>query len=331
MAPTDPVDPTADAPSIDLRSRIPRSAHGTPLLEHLLQRFRYHDRDTWLRELAAGRLTVDGSLARPETRLVAGGELCYCKQHHEPRVDTDVQVVHDDADVLVVDKPAHLPVHADGPFVRHTLVHLLRTRLHAPQLQLVHRLDRETSGLMVVARRPDARGRLETQFRSGTVAKAYLAVVHGRVAADFAVDAPIGHHATSSIALRRSAAADARAPQPARTEFTVVHAGADRTLLRAVPRTGRTHQIRVHLEHAGHPLLGDKLYGRSDADYLAFVAHVKAGGDARQVPAGMPDRQLLHAVELGFHHPTSGAPLVFTSEPRRDFVAWQPDRPAADR
>ena len=104
--------------------------------------------------------------------------------------------------------------------------------------------------------------------------------------------------------------------------FTVAERGPDRTLLTCRPTTGRTHQIRAHLEHAGHAILGDKLYGRPDADYLAFVRRMKAGGDPRETPPGEPGRQLLHATRLRLRHPTSNAPTEFEHDPPREFFEW---------
>ncbi|HZN39097.1 MAG TPA: RluA family pseudouridine synthase [Planctomycetota bacterium] len=308
--------------SIALRSRVPAHADGATLLDYLLQRFPYHDRATWLGEIAGGRLLVGERAGRAEHVLRRGAVVTYLKEHREPIVDADIRVMHDDDAIVVAEKPAHLPMHADGPFVRNTFIHVLRTTLASPALQLVHRLDRETSGLCVVPRTRAARIALQDQFRTGTVQKTYVAVVHGRVERDFACEQPIGLAASSAIALRRTALPEAIEPRPACTRFEVLKRGEARTMLRCVPKTGRTHQIRVHLEAAGFPLLGDKLYGRSDADYLAFVASVKAGGDARDVPANQPDRHLLHASELCFDHPRTGRRLAFSSAPPAIFEAW---------
>lgn len=307
---------------LELRSRVPADSGGVALIDYLLRRFRYQDRSAWLREIAAGRLSVDGRVLGPEERLRAGSRLTYRRAHDEPPIDDRAVVLHSDGAILVVQKPAHLPMHADGPFVRHTLIHLLQTRLAAPGLQLVHRLDRETSGLCIVARTAAARDHLRRQFQDGSVTKVYLAVVQGRAEHDFIVEEPIGHSLHSSIALRRAAGSRAAAPKPARTSFTVVRRGERRSLLRCVPHTGRTHQIRVHLEAAGLPLLGDKLYGRPDADYLAFVARVKAGGAASRTEDGSPGRQLLHAAELAFAHPDSGTRLHFRDPMPAEFEPW---------
>jgi len=316
--------PATPSPGLQLASRIPADAHGSALIDYLLARFRYHDRSAWLGELRAGRLTVDGVKVLADHRLRAGASLVYTKVHREPEVPLDLPIIYDDAALLVVAKPALLPMHADGPFIRHTLIHVVRTTLGLPDAHLVHRLDRETSGVVVVAKSGPVRAVLERQFAAGEVEKTYQAIVSGAVAADFRVDAPIGHAAHSTIALRRSAAPDARDPRQAATDFAVERRGADRTLLRCTPHTGRTHQIRVHLEHAGHPLLGDKLYGCPDAHYLEFVARVKAGGDPRDLRPGHPPRQLLHAAEIAFAHPLDGTPVRFRADPPADFAAWSP-------
>ena len=295
----------AGAP-LTLRSRVPADARGMRLLDFLAERFRYHDRARWQRELAERRLSLDGRPATGDEPLRAGMRLVYEKQHVEPPVDDRIGVLHEDEDLLAVDKPAHLPMHADGPFIRNTLIGLLRTRRGEPDLQLVHRLDRETSGLCLVAKSQRAQLSLQQQFRDGTVQKTYAAVVHGRVAGPLHIDLPIGHKNGAEVRLRRSAAPDALQPRPARTDCTVLEHGSSRTLLACQPRTGRTHQIRVHLEAVGHPIVGDRLYGRSDADYLAFVRHVKAAGSVHDVPHGEPDRQLLHALEIVFDHPGAG-------------------------
>ena len=309
-------------PTLDLRCRIPPQAHGTALLDYLLARFPYHDRTAWLTELAAGRLTVDGRTVGARHVLRQGERLTYHKVHREPAVDAGFVVVHDDPSVVVVRKPAHLPMHADGPFVRNTLIHLLRDHLQARDLHLVHRLDRETSGLCVLARSAATRDALRVQFAAGPVRKAYLALVRGLATGDFVVDLPVGRSAESAVSLRRACGPTAIAAKPARTSFHVLARGPERTLLRCEPITGRTHQIRVHLEAAGLPLLGDKLYGRSDADYLAFVAHVKAGGSALDAPIGEPGRQLLHASELAFDHPGSAERLEFSDPAPPEFSTW---------
>lgn len=313
------------AEELVLRSSVPGWAAGMQLPDYLAQRFRYRSRTDWLAEIAAGRILVDDVTPPAGRPLRAGQQVLYRKLHREPPVDRSVRVLLLDDHLLVVDKPAHLPCHGDGAFVRNTLVHLLRQRFG--DVHLVHRLDRETSGALVAARSAAARASLERQFGSGAVQKSYLAIVRGNVPADFVADGPIARAQGSRIALRRAVAAgEGPSAKPAWTAFHVLRAG-PRSLLRCVPKTGRTHQIRVHLEHAGFPVFGDKLYGRPDADFLAFVARVKQGGDPREVPDGEPDRQLLHAHQLEFEHPASGQRVAVEAPPPAAMMRWAP--PAA--
>src|SRR5262249_37983686 len=266
-----------------LTSRTPAWADGMPLADYLARRFPYLDAAAWRREIEDGRVAVNARTGAEVCAVRRGDSVAWRRPQAEPEVATDWRLVHEHAEYIVVDKPAHLPCHGDGAFVRHTLVHLLRQTFG--DVFLVHRRDRETSGLVVAARSERARRALDAQFRGGGVDKSYLAVVRGAVAGDFVADGAIGRDRASAIALRRAVvAADADGAMAAATEVTVLAGAPDRSLVRCAPRTGRTHQIRVHLANAGHPVLGDKLYGRSDDEYLAFVRHVKSGGSPRWAP-----------------------------------------------
>jgi RluA family pseudouridine synthase len=283
------------------------------LVDYLARRFPYLTAQDWAEEVRQGRISLGDAPITPTTQVRRGNALAWIRTRPEPEVDRQISVLHADSDLVVVDKPAHLPCHADGPFQRNTLVWLLRQQFGA--LQLVHRLDRETSGVLVATRSERARAALDTQFRLGLVQKQYLAIVRGCVQHDFAADEAIGRHRNAKVALRRTASVDhAIDTQSARTEFTVLRRSADRTLLRCIPKSGRTHQIRVHLEAHGHPILGDKLYGRSDEDYLRFVEHVKQGGSARWSVDDGPDRQLLHAESVSFAHPVTGSLVRYERE-----------------
>ena len=307
-----------------LQSRVPAAAAGLTLGEYLAARFRYLDLDAWRAQVAAGRVRCNGGAARVEDRLAAGDLVAYRPAHAEPRADTAIELLHDEPDFVVVFKPAHLVAHADGAFVQNTFFRVLERHFAArgerPRLALAHRLDRETSGVLVVAKTRAAGRNLQQQFAAGGVRKEYDAVVHGVIGRQsLVVDAAIGRDPDSEIAIRRTVLpAGAPGARAACTTLRVERRYAAHTLVRALPASGRTHQIRVHLEHLGHPLVGDKLYGRSDADYLAWVRHVKAGGDPAwpgRLPAG---RQLLHAAMLELDHPRTGARLCFRAPMPRD-------------
>jgi 23S rRNA pseudouridine1911/1915/1917 synthase len=182
---------------------------------------------------------------------------------------------------------------------------------HAPQLAtlpragIVHRLDKDTSGLIVVAKTLAAQASLVRQLQAHTVRREYLALAHGRIARDGKVEAPIGRHST-----QRTRMAVVARGKPAVTHFQVLHLYAHATLLRCRLETGRTHQIRVHLLSLGHPLVGDPVYARKRYS-------------ADPVIAGFP-RQALHAERLEFIHPASGKASLWHAPPpadMRDLIA----------
>ncbi len=235
----------------------------------------------------------------------------------------EVAVLYADEEVIVIDKPAGMVVHAAPGSPGPTLVDALLRQF--PDLAamaepggvmrpgIVHRLDKETSGVMAIARTPYARMSLSRQFKDRTVRKVYLAAVRGIVARDEQVVArPLGRHPTE----RKRMSTRSRSPREASTTITVLqrfeaidaHSFAS-TLIRAIPATGRTHQIRVHLASIGHPCLGDRLYGR-----------------AVEGEAGPFHRQALHALALEFTHPRSGARSRYIAPIPADFAAYLRER-----
>ncbi len=208
-------------------------------------------------------------------------------------VEMELRVVHEDADLLVVDKPPSLLVHPTSPDQRHTLAHgvawhLRQQGVHAA-VHPVHRIDRDTSGLVLFARTAHAHHRLDVQLRAGELRREYLALVDGVMAEDRGVvDAPIGRDPRNPVL--RVVRNDG---EPAVTRWEVAERCPSATLVRLELETGRTHQIRVHLLHAGHPVLGDRQYGRRRLDLMP--------------------RQALHAWRLAFTHPSTGAPMELTA------------------
>lgn len=285
---------------------VPPARAGERLDAFLASRFPYRSRTQWSSMIRHGRIRLNGKVARPGRSLRVGDRIEYVPDPRpEPRVSTAVQILLEDDSMLALSKPANLPVHPSGRYFRNTLLlQLLEARgeaLDATDLRIVHRLDRETSGLILFGKGKKATAALAQQFEMRTVRKRYLAIVHGVPREDrFLIDAPIGRDPASPV---RKAMTVLPGGVDARTSCVVLRRGPDHALVLARPHTGRLHQIRVHLRHAGHPVLGDKVYGLDPRLFVRFVEGTLSDQDRRTLAW---NRQALHAWKLSFHHPVTG-------------------------
>ena len=272
-----------------------------------------------------GVLKVDGQAVRPAFRVAPGmtvaGEVGKPASSAPEPEDLGLRVIHEDEALVVVEKPVGLVIHPGSGKKTGTLVNGL---LHLfPELArvgradrpgIVHRLDRETSGVLLVARTNDAARELVNQFKAKTVRKEYTAVVWGEMPFDNDwIDLPLGSHPRAP-ALR---AVVEEGGQTASTFYTVRRRLGVATELAVQPRTGRTHQIRVHLEHLGFPILGDPSYGRTAQ--ASWRRWVKARAESEQrVP--VLDRQALHAHRITLRHPASGEEVTYEAPLPADLV-----------
>jgi 23S rRNA pseudouridine1911/1915/1917 synthase len=241
----------------------------------------------------------------------------------EPETPDNLREVHRDDALLVLDKPAGLPIHPTARYHHGTVVALLLRR-HGPAFQAApaHRLDRETSGLLVCGRTPQASRALMRAFQEGSVQKEYLAIVEGWPQQDrFLVDAPL-IEGTPTIRIAVRVAASGR---PAKTQFEVVQrflkGNVRFALLRCLPETGRQHQIRVHLQWAGFPLVGDKMYGPDPGYFDRFSRHCLEPEAWERLRL---QRHALHASKLSLPHPQTGLPAVFTAPLPEDLAGFLP-------
>jgi len=257
------------------------------------------------RLVAEGHVKVDGAAALPRRKLKSGEVLEVALAPRPADIahaaeEIALAVVHEDDEVIVIDKPPGLVVHPGsgnwaGTMLNALLHHAPATR-DLPRAGIVHRLDKDTSGLLVVAKTEAAQASLVRQLQARTMKRTYLALARGRVARDGTVEAPIGRHP-----VQRTKMAVVASGKPAITHYRVRERFAAHTLLECELETGRTHQIRVHLASIGHPLEGDPAYaGRGKSAF---------------------HRQALHAWRLAFDHPASGERVQFESRLPADFAA----------
>jgi 23S rRNA pseudouridine1911/1915/1917 synthase len=301
---------------IDLK--IPPELAGQRLDSALARLMTEHSRTRIKGWIEAGAVTVDRVACKPRDLVAAGSRVRVQIAQGEaaqPEVQPEaiaLRLVHEDADVLVIDKPAGLVVHPGAGNPRHTLQNALLgldPMLAAlPRAGLIHRLDKDTSGLLVVARTPEAQTSLSRQLEARTMAREYVAVCVGVMTGGGTIDEPIGRHRGDRLrmAIRVSG-------RPAVTHYRVLERFRAHTYLSVKLETGRTHQIRLHLSHIKYPIVGDPVYGgRFGLPRGATLSLIDTLRGFK--------RQALHAATLGFEHPRSGKRLTLQSPVPEDFA-----------
>jgi 23S rRNA pseudouridine1911/1915/1917 synthase len=259
----------------------------------------------------------DGRRARPSSAVRAGEVLVLRRPAPvEPEVPRHFTILHQDESFLAIDKPAGLPMHTTAKFLHNTLTALLRERYPNEHAQVAHRLDRETSGVLLIARTRQAASFLTVAFARRQIQKTYLALVKGAPPDEGVIDLPLKLLDTPTHLMMGPAADGLTAV----TRFRVLRRFAAHALCEARPETGRQHQIRVHFAALGYPLVGDKLYGASEA---LFMRACDEGLTPELLEAfdGLP-RHALHAHRLTFPHPISRAPITVESPLPPDLLGY---------
>jgi 23S rRNA pseudouridine1911/1915/1917 synthase len=321
--------PTAELPA-EFRTHaltLPAEALGQRFDQALARALPQYSRARVRQWIESGAVQVEGRALRPRDKVL-GGEQVRIEarlpvQTAAQAEDLPLEVLYKDRSLLVINKPAGLVVHPGAGNPRHTLQNALLAfdprLVLVPRAGIVHRLDKDTSGLLVVARTPEAHTALIGAMAARGVGREYLAVCTGVMTGGGTIDQPIARHRTQRT--RMAVRADGRESV---THYRVVRRFRGHTLVRVELETGRTHQIRVHLAHAGFPLVGDPVYGgrrRIPAGCTAQLA-AELTGFARQA---------LHAARLTLHHPASGRELAWEAPPPEDMQrllsALERDRP----
>jgi 23S rRNA pseudouridine1911/1915/1917 synthase len=310
-------------PAVTLSLEVDSASHGERLDKLLARHFSEFSRSRLQQWIETGAVRVDGQVRRPRDAVQMGNRIEIQPQAAPESSafapeDVPLDVVYEDDTLLVIDKPAGLVAHpAAGNWsgtVLNGLLHRDPGAASLPRAGIVHRLDKETSGLMVVARTLTAQTDLVRQLQARTVKRTYIALVWGRTYDEGTIDAPIGRDPRERT---RMAIVHTASGKPSRTHFrTLATVPLGRGFVSMVVcklETGRTHQIRVHFESIGHPLVGDPVY---------FRATQRGQRPAIRVPLPVPyQRQALHAYKLGLVHPATGKHMSWTAQPPEDLQA----------
>jgi 23S rRNA pseudouridine1911/1915/1917 synthase len=306
-----------DREIIELDIPVPSECEGWRL-DHFLKRRIGRLSRTKIQRIIREQITFpDGRRARPAAAVHAGEVLLLRRPAPiEPDVPREFTILYEDASVMVIDKPAGLPMHTTAKFWRNTLTALLRERYPDEPMHTAHRIDRETSGVLLISRTREAASFLTLAFAGRRVRKTYLALVSGQPPDEGVIDQPI-KLVDSPSRVMMGPAPDGL---PAVTRYRVIERFAAHALCEAFPETGRQHQIRVHFASAGHPLVGDKLYAGGEE---LFMRACDEGMSPEMLDAvgGLP-RHALHAHRLTFPHPETRAEVTIECPLAPDLVAF---------
>jgi 23S rRNA pseudouridine1911/1915/1917 synthase len=287
-----------------MRAQVPRELGGARLDQALARMFPQYSRNRLQAWLAQGHIRVEGARAQASD-AVRGDEHIELAPPPAPEAAPHAQkmplkIVFEDDDLMVIDKPAGLVVHPGAGVPDRTLMNGLLAHCPAlagvPRAGIVHRLDKDTSGLLVVAKNVEAQAGLVRQLESRSMRRVYLAVVQGDPPTSGMIDAPVGRDTRA-----RTRMAVTRRGKDAVTRYRVLERYGHAALVECRLESGRTHQIRVHFQHIRHPIIGDSVYRRGTRHGLAF------------------GRQALHAAELSLVHPRSGQTMTWRAAPPADF------------
>ncbi|HEJ3216833.1 TPA: 23S rRNA pseudouridine(1911/1915/1917) synthase RluD [Pseudomonas aeruginosa] len=301
---------------IQRAAEVPFELGGQRLDQIAAQLFPEHSRSRLAGWIKDGRLTVDGAVLRPRDIVHSGAQLVLEAEQEAQgewlAQDIELEIVYEDKHILVIDKPAGLVVHPaaghqDGTLLNALLYHVPDIA-NVPRAGIVHRLDKDTTGLMVVAKTLEAHTKLVAQLQARSVSRIYEAIVIGVITSGGTIDAPIGRHG-----VQRQKMAVVDAGKVAVSHYRVLERFRAHTHTRVKLETGRTHQIRVHMSHIGYPLVGDPVYGGRFR--IPPVASQTLVQTLREFP-----RQALHARFLELDHPATGVRMKWESPLPEDFL-----------
>ena len=298
-----------------------------PLLDFLASRFHYLTREAWAGQIQAGNLCINQHPAQIDQILQSGALLEFSpRELIEPPVSWDIHILFEDEQVLILSKPGNLPCHPAGTFFNHTLWAWLKQSVKLPEVHFCNRLDRETSGLVIVGKSSDAAKRLNRALQQFDACKEYLVLVQGESPASLQCKGWLIPDANSPVRKKRAFLENLPKELPqaesACTEYTrmAYQPLTNISLLKAILRTGRTHQIRATLCSLGFPVIGDKLYGVDERLFLKLASGSLSPEDQARL---LLPRQALHAWKISFRVPAQNTPVQYSAplpQDLRDFL-----------
>ncbi|MBU3917671.1 RluA family pseudouridine synthase, partial [bacterium] len=282
------------------------------IIDFLVRRFPYQDKESWFECIKVGSIKINDKKVAPHWILKSKDIVGYERQRSmEPEIDDNYNILFLDDFILVVEKSGNIPVSESGRYYKNTLLNILKEKEGYPELFAVHRLDKETSGVILIARTKEVATTLGEQFVKQIPEKLYHAVLIGECKRDqYLVEQPLKKCTPeqSQVRIRQGVNPEGKI---SKTSFIVEKAYHGLTLAKIKTYSGRTHQIRCHAEYIGYPILGDKLYGQTDDVFLDIL---KGLCEPVFPPFGKIDRQLLHASSLSFLHPETKQKMTFMSD-----------------
>lgn len=301
-----------------VKSQIKPHFAGYSLIDYLVEKFPYNDREGWLLIIANKQIHLNGEVAGSTDTIKSDDILEYFHQNHsEPEVDSDFRIIFESDNYLVIDKPGNLPVHPAGKFFHNTLWSILKKDGYKPHF--INRLDRETSGLILVALNKDTASALGKQIQEKKVFKKYLALVEGEfpesIDAKGYLEKDWGSEIEKKLIFKADPDFEKHGKNGVHSFFEKKQCKNGLSLLECVIETGRMHQIRATLKSLGFPLAGDKIYGVDESFYLKFI-HKKMTEEDWGILR--MKRQALHAHTLRFLDPVSRKEVEYVSKMPQD-------------
>lgn len=300
------------------RVTIPPHEAGARLVDFLARRFSYHGLGIWADEIEQARILVNGRKVAADAVLCRGDAVEYLPEDSaEPPVEGAYDVLFEDDFILAVNKPGNLPCHPGGRYFHHTLWAMIKRRNPADGIFFVHRLDRETSGVVLIAKDSRDASVLGRRMADGDFRKGYVALVEGRFPETSVMAEGVLAPDRKSVIRKKMRFFPLKSPESlpdggkhCRTLFKSLLRGHGLSLVSAAPATGRHHQIRATLLALGYPVVGDKIYGVDETLFVRFIEDRLTELDRTRLRM---NRQALHGAELAFHHPRTGRLLRITA------------------